>query len=146
VVGYTTGLFKMGVLATLGAVVAVIGIISLPSVVLAYIKLRKRNLGPILDANGWAVNAKARINVPFGASLTGVARLPRGARRDHGDRFAEKGFPLKRLLALAGLVYLGYAWYSGKLDRHLPAHLDSRAVLGDWAPAPPPPAPPPPAK
>ena len=32
-------------------------LISLPSVMLAYIKLRKRNLGPILDANGWAVNA-----------------------------------------------------------------------------------------
>jgi hypothetical protein len=139
VVGYTTGLFKLGVLATCGAVLAVIGIISLPSVILAYIKLRKRNLGPILDANGWAVNARARINVPFGASLTGVARLPRGARRDHRDPFAEKQFPLKRLLALGALVYLGYHWYSGKLDGHLPARLQSHAVLGDWAPPPPPP-------
>jgi hypothetical protein len=136
VVGYTTGLFKLGVLATCGAVLAVIGLISLPSVVLAYIKLRKRNLGPILDANGWAVNAKARINVPFGASLTGVARLPRGSRRDHRDRFAEKSFPLKRVIALGLLVYLGYHWYSGKLDGHLPERLHARAVLGDWAPAP----------
>ena len=38
--------------------------------ILAYMKLRKRNLGPILDANGWAVNAKAKINVPFGTILT----------------------------------------------------------------------------
>jgi hypothetical protein len=144
VVGYTTGLFKMGVLATCGAVLAVIGIISLPSVILAYIKLRKRNLGPILDANGWAVNAKARINVPFGASLTGVAKLPRGARRDHRDPFAEKRFPVKRVVALLGLVYLAYHWYSGQLDGHLPDRLRSRAVLGEWAPAPQP-APPPPA-
>jgi hypothetical protein len=135
-VGYMTGLFKLGLLATAGAVVAVIALISLPSVVLAYIKLRKRNLGPILDANGWAVNARARINVPFGASLTGVARLPRGSRRDHGDRFAEKGFPLKRLLALGALVYVGYSWYGGKLDTHLPPHLQSHDVLGDWAPRP----------
>jgi hypothetical protein len=120
-----------------GAVLAVILIISLPSVVLAYIKLRKRNLGPILDANGWAVNARARINVPFGASLTGVARLPPGARRDHRDPFAERRFPLKRLLALGALIYLGYSWYSGKLDGHLPPHIQSREVLGDWAPAPP---------
>jgi hypothetical protein len=76
------------------------GLSSLPSVILAYIKLRKRNLGPILDTNGWAVNAKARISVPFGASLTGVARLPRGSRRDHRDRFAEKAFPVKRVVAL----------------------------------------------
>ena len=27
-------------------------------------------LGPILDANGWAINARARINIPFGKSLT----------------------------------------------------------------------------
>ena len=41
-----------------------------PSVAIAWFKLRKRNLGPILDDNGWAVNARARINIPFGASLT----------------------------------------------------------------------------
>jgi hypothetical protein len=46
---------------------------------IAWMKLRKRNLGPILDANGWAVNAKAKVNVPFGTSLTGVAKLPPGA-------------------------------------------------------------------
>jgi hypothetical protein len=81
------------------------------------------------------VNAKARINVPFGASLTGVAKLPRGSRRDHGDRFAEKGFPIKRLVALGLVAYLGYHWYAGKLDGHLPERFHSRAVLGDWAPA-----------
>ena len=34
--------------------------ISAPSMIIAWLKLRRRNLGPILDANGWAVNAKAR--------------------------------------------------------------------------------------
>ena len=52
-------------------------IISGPSLILAFIKLRKRNLGPILDANGWAVNAKASINVPFGTSLTGHCQTPK---------------------------------------------------------------------
>ena len=56
-------------------------LISGPAVVLAYIKLRKRNLGPILDANGWAINTKARINVPFGARLTDIAQLPPGRHR-----------------------------------------------------------------
>ncbi|HVV48307.1 MAG TPA: hypothetical protein VHO06_01490, partial [Polyangia bacterium] len=88
VIGYATGLFRLGPLATAAAFVGILCLISLPSVVLAYIKLRKRNLGPILDANGWAVNARAKINVPFGATLSSVARLPRGARRDTSDRYA----------------------------------------------------------
>ena len=36
-------------------------------------KLRRRNLGPLLDANGWAINALTRINVPFGTALTAIA-------------------------------------------------------------------------
>ena len=79
-------------------------LISLPSVVLAYIKLRKRNLGPILDANGWAVNTRAKINVPFGATLSSVAKLPRGSRRDTSDRYAEKSLPWKSLLFVALLA------------------------------------------
>src|SRR6185436_6351027 len=65
--------------------VAVILLISTPSMIIAWLKLRKRNLGPILDANGWAVNARAKINVPFGGSLTKVASLPPGSQRDMFD-------------------------------------------------------------
>jgi hypothetical protein len=113
-------------------------LISLPSVVLAYIKLRKRNLGPILDANGWAVNARARINVPFGATLSSVARLPAGSRRETGDRYAEKGFPWKTVLFLLLLIYAGSRWYRGAFDRVLPERVRSINVLGSWAPAAPP--------
>jgi len=77
--------------------------------ILAYIKLRKRNLGPILDANGWAVNARAKINVPFGTSLTGIAKLPPGAQRDLVDPFAEKKNPWPKLIVLALVLYLIYA-------------------------------------
>jgi hypothetical protein len=134
IVGYATGVFKLGVLATMGAVLAVILAISLPSVVLAYLKLRKRNLGPILDANGWAINTRARINVPFGTTLTAVAKLPPGARRDVHDRYAEKGFPWKRIVVLLAALYLAWSWYEGGLDRHLPEQLRSTHVLGTWAP------------
>ncbi|HEX3345514.1 MAG TPA: hypothetical protein VHS09_13115, partial [Polyangiaceae bacterium] len=44
--------------------------ISGPSMLIAWLKLRQRNIGPLLDANGWAVNALAFINVPFGGALT----------------------------------------------------------------------------
>ena len=76
---------------------------------LAYIKLRKRNLGPILDASGWAVNAKALINVPFGTALTSIASLPPGSHRDLSDPFAQKKSPWPNLLVLVLLLYLAYA-------------------------------------
>ena len=69
---------------------AIILAISGPSVLLAWLKLRNRNLGPILDANGWAINARACINIPFGTSLTELAKLPTNAERSLTDPYAEK--------------------------------------------------------
>ncbi|MFZ2853212.1 MAG: hypothetical protein WAZ34_03745 [Rhodocyclaceae bacterium] len=67
--------------------------VSGPSMAMAWFKLRNRNLGPLLDANGWAVNARARINIPFGSSLTQVARLPDGAERSLTDPYADRKKP-----------------------------------------------------
>ena len=89
-------------------------LISGPSVFMAYLTLRRRNLGPLLDANGWAVNTRARINVPFGASLTGLAELPAGASRSLVDPFAEKKRPWKTWVVL-GVVVVAVVmlWYQG---------------------------------
>jgi hypothetical protein len=84
--------------------------ISGPAVIVAWFKLRSRNLGPILDANGWAINARARINIPFGTSLTGLARLPEGAERALSDPYAEKKTPWGLYLALLfGIAVAVYA-------------------------------------
>ena len=58
------------------AIVAILLVVSGPSMVLAWLKLRKRNLAPILNANGWAINADAIVNAMFGASLTDQAQFP----------------------------------------------------------------------
>lgn len=50
--------------------------VSGPSMFLAWIKLRKRNLGPVLNANGWAINSVVLVNVLFGKTLTSVAKYP----------------------------------------------------------------------
>ena len=89
-IGQTTGLFKLPFWQLCLAVVGLLLVISGPSMIIAWLKLRKRNLGPILDANGWAVNAKAKLNVPFGASLTGIPKLPPGSTISADDRFGEK--------------------------------------------------------
>ncbi len=87
-------------LALLGLMLLISG----PSMAMAYFKLRNRNLGPILDANGWAVNTRARINIPFGAALTQLAKLPEGADRALTDPYAEKRSPWKLYVLLLAIV------------------------------------------
>lgn len=93
------------------AIAGLILIISGPSVLLAWFKLRSRNLGPILDANGWAINARARINIPFGTSLTQLAQLPANAERALTDPYAEKKNPWVVYVSIfAVLLLLAFAW------------------------------------
>lgn len=58
------------------AIVAILLVVSGPSMVLAWLKLRQRNLAPLLNANGWAINADAIVNAMFGSSLTDQAQFP----------------------------------------------------------------------
>ena len=56
--------------------VCILLVISGPSMVMAWLKLRRRNLAPVLNANGWAINADAIISVPFGKTLTEQVAFP----------------------------------------------------------------------
>jgi len=97
-------------LVVVGAMLAVSG----PSMMIAWVKLRQRTLGPILDANGWAVNARAHMNIPFGASLTAVAELPLNAERSLADPFAEeKTHWVRWAVAALFIVAFGVAWQLG---------------------------------
>lgn len=122
---YMMGLFKGLALWQLPLVVGGIMVrISTPSLILAYVKLRKRNLGPILDANGWAINARAKINLPFGAGLTPVAKLPAGAERQLTDPYAESHKRRNTLITLLAIVLVVYGlWRFEILNPWLPAAL-----------------------
>lgn len=58
-------------------ILAIIILISGPSMFIAWQKLRKRNLAPVLNANGWAINAHILVNIPFGATFTHLAKYPK---------------------------------------------------------------------
>ena len=117
---------RIGILALMFA-------ISGPSMAIAWLKLRKRNLGPILDANGWAVNAQAKLNVPFGASLTKLASIPSDASRSYTDPFAEKSRPWGTYLMITLIVGgLAAGWYAGKLDKLLPKPARRTTILGAY--------------
>lgn len=120
--------FGLGLWMPLG-VLGLILLISGPSMAVAWLKLSKRNLGPILDANGWAVNALAKVNVPLGESLTKVAVLPEGSTRQLEDPFAEKSRPWGLYIALAVVLAFSVSWFMGKLDRHLPPDATKAMLL-----------------
>jgi hypothetical protein len=88
--------------------VALMLVISLPSMLIAWLKLRQRTLGPILEANGWAINGRVKINIPLGTSFTSLARLPANARRSLQDPYEDKAAAAarRRLVTIVVLAVL----------------------------------------
>jgi hypothetical protein len=127
-------MFGLGMWLPLG-LLALLLLISGPAMLLAWLKLRRRNLGPILDANGWAINNRARINVAFGAAMTELAKLPPGSQRTMSDPFADKKVRWKLWTFLIVLLVLAGSWFVGKLDKYLPDVIKSTEVLGKHAPS-----------
>ena len=85
------------------AFVGVMLVISGPAMVMAWLKLRRRNIAPLLNANGWAINVASKISIPFGETLTDVAKYPALKLK---DPYARKGLaPWKKwAISLSALV------------------------------------------
>lgn len=107
VIGYLTGVFKLPFWQVCLVFAGIILAISLPSMAVAWLKLRQRNLGPILDANGWAVNGRVKMNVPFGAKLTRVGAVPLDAQSSFAVKYPEPPTALPKLITtLVGIAFL----------------------------------------
>ena len=72
------------ILAFLGIMLVISG----PAMVMAWMKLRRRNIAPLLNANGWAINASSKISIMFGETLTDIAKFP---KLNMKDPYARKG-------------------------------------------------------
>ena len=96
--------------------VAIMLVISGPAMILAWLKLRRRNIAPLLNANGWAVNAASKISIPFGETLTDIAKFPKLKLK---DPYARKGLaPWKKwVISLSVIIaVLGGLWLGNLLD------------------------------
>lgn len=98
-------------------------LISGPSMIMAWLKLRQRTLGPLLEASGWAVNGRVFINFFLGSQLTATATLPPGASRSYTDPYSKsnKGvwsaFFIALILGAAGTA--AWLWHKGYLNKFL---------------------------
>lgn len=90
--------------------------ISGPSVIMAWLKLRQRTLGPLLEASGWAINARLKINLFLGGQLTTKATLPRHASRTLVDPMKKRNrkyWLIFWLAIITGIVVSGiWIWYN----------------------------------
>ena len=113
--GFISGFLGLGLWMPLG-VLGIIVAISGPSMLIAWLKLRQRNIGPLLEANGWAINGRVKINIPFGTKLTERAVLPTGAKRDLTDPYEDKEAARRRKAITA--VFVAVALAAGLLWHH----------------------------
>ncbi len=119
--GYFLGFFKgmplwQVPLVAIGAML----LISLPSMIIAALKLRQRTLGPILEGNGWAVNGRVKINIPFGTKLTDLATLPANAKRSLEDPYEDKAAARRRrqFVLLGLLLLIAAGWVRWDATQH----------------------------
>lgn len=100
------------ILIFLGLMLAISG----PSCFIAWTKLRKRNLGPILNANGWAINSKVLVNILFGGKLTTVAKYPKLKLADPYDQKTPAWkMWLPTILIILAIAFLAL-YFTGNLE------------------------------
>ena len=88
----------------IGVAVAVL-LVMVPISLVAFIKLRRRELSAILEGSGWAINARMRLTRKQGRSFTQRPSYPKGAKGVHPMRW---GLLVAVVVVLGILVGGGY--------------------------------------
>ena len=113
-------------------------LISGPSMFIAWRKIRKRDLGPILNANGWAINAKALVRAKFGRTLTSLAKFPKLTAVDAAARKARNRRRFWCWTACAAVVALLVLWlvnvFAPKCPSPLPCYKEKVECQKEEAP------------
>ena len=90
--------------------VGIMLVISGPAMIMAWLKLRRRNIAPLLNANGWAVNAASKISIPFGETLTDQAKFPKIKIKDPYAKAGLSPFTKFLISVLAVAAVAGGLW------------------------------------
>ena len=110
------GIFSLSWWQLILAFAGILLVISGPAMVMAWMKLRRRNIAPLLNANGWAVNAASKISIPFGETLTATPKYP---KMNLKDPYAKTGMPTWKKWFIS-IIVLGAAftalWLTNKLE------------------------------
>ncbi len=137
IAGIVTGIAKLPWWGILLLIVGIMLLISGPSCFIAWGKLRRRNLGPVLNANGWAINSNVIVNIPFGRTLTSIAKYPKLKLDDPYKPKAPLWWRICRWLLLALVVAFCALFFTDNLKCiGLPLHKEKPAVEQVEEPAP----------
>ena len=129
------GIFALAWYEVLLSFAGILLLISGPAMVMAWLKLRRRNIAPLLNANGWAINAASKISIPFGETLTDIAKYPKLKLK---DPYAKTGLATwKKVLitivvlgAVCGGLWLGNLLNWAGLKSPLPRFNRTEVVAG----------------
>ena len=150
-IGMAVGFIAQGLVALIKGVAAlkawkllliiagIMLVISGPSMILAWLRLRKRDLGALLNANGWAVNAASFINIKFGATLTSLVKYPllKAVDPEEAKKVRRRKcfwYTLLCLIVACGIVFL-LNWKHVINIPYLPQQQPKEVVVEEAAPA-----------
>ena len=112
--GALAGFVNLGWWMPLG-IIGMIMLISGPSMLIAWLKLRQRTLGPILEGTGWAINGRVKINIPLGTYLTDAKELPLGSKRILGDPFSDEKEKQRQknitVAVIIAVIFVALVWW-----------------------------------
>ncbi|MEI7945906.1 MAG: hypothetical protein WCJ02_04390 [bacterium] len=129
IAGVVSAIAGMSFLKIVLGLIAILLLISGPSMILTWFKLRARNVAPILNACGWAVNRNLRLTLKLGRIYTTEGVLPPHAERQLHDPFADDNTARNRLIALIVLaLVVAILWFAGLLDSVLPGTMKKNRV------------------
>lgn len=93
IVSAFTSLFKavseMQPTQLIGALIGLVAVVSLPSALFAWLKLRKRDIAIVLEGQGWALNEKILLGRHLGSLFTRRPSRPKGSSTEMLDSVAE---------------------------------------------------------
>jgi len=94
--------------------------VMLPTVIIAIIKLRRRDLSSILEGSGWAINARMRLTRKLSAFFTSSPPYPKGAKGTPGRHWL---VTLIMIVLIIAIISLGTYWLSTHRQRKRPVQV-----------------------